>query len=320
MSSLFETEIILHFCNRFFLAPISTPSRKIRVQRKGQRLTFIASTLFSSFLLSQLLIFALSFCDRRLGCGHNLLPNNYRILHNPSREMDSWEDADDDFVPNMPSMPSGNWDDEEEDETLKEEVVAVVELTPAQKALIKKKADQEELILANKVKNAQLENETNDQRKVRERKAVEESDSLLADELFDNIDNAHQAKKAPKTASGSIAAINLANKQDHVNFGITVATKLEKSTAFCVTAFMKEVFTRSQDRLSAEGLDELHAILTKLKDSRKIADDAKLKDKGKPKSQKAVKAKAKKAKEIFGGEYDYQDDYGDFSNMEDDFM
>ena len=127
-------------------------------------------------------------------------------------------------------------------------------------------------------------------------------------------------KKAPKSATGSIAAINLSNKQDHINFGITVATKLEKSTAFCVTAFMKEVFNRSQDRLSAEGLDELHAILTKLKDSRKIAEDAKLKDKGKPKSQKKEKAKAKKAKEIFGGEYDYQDEYGDFENMEDDFM
>jgi hypothetical protein len=235
--------------------------------------------------------------------------------------MDSWEDADDDFVPNIPNMPTGNWDDEEEDETLKEEVVAPVELSAAQKALIRKKEEQDELILVNKVKNAQLENETSDQRKVRERKAVEESDSLLADELFDNIDTAHQTKKAPKSsATGSIAAINLSNKQDHVNFGITVATKLENSTAFCVTAFMKEVFTRSQDRLSAEGLDELHAILTKLKDSRKIAEDAKLKDKGKPKSQKAVKAKAKKAKEIFGGEYDYQDDYGDFSNLEDDFM
>jgi hypothetical protein len=235
--------------------------------------------------------------------------------------MDSWEDADDDFVPNIPSLPTGNWDDdEEEDETLKEEVFVPVELTPAQKALIKKKQEQEELILANKVKNIQLEDETSDQKKVRERKAVEEADSLLADELFDNVDNNHQVKKAPKSAAGSIAAINLSNKQDHVNFGITVATKLEKSTAFCVTAFMKEVINRSQDRISAEGLDELHAILTKLKDSRKIAEDAKMKDKGKPKSQKESKAKAKKAKEIFGGEYDYQDEYDGYSNMEDDFM
>lgn len=234
--------------------------------------------------------------------------------------MDSWEDADDDFVPNIPSLPTGNWDDEEEDETLKEEVVVPVELTAAQKALIKKKAEQEEQTLANKVKNAQLENETSDERKIRERKAVEESDSLLADELFDNIDTAHQAKKSSKSAAGSIAAINLSNKQDHVNFGITVATKLEKSTAFCVTAFMKEVFTRSQDRLSAEGLDELHAILSKLKETRKIAEDAKLKDKGKTKSRKEEKAKAKKAKEIYGGEYDYQDEYADYEGMEDDFM
>ena len=95
--------------------------------------------------------------------------------------MDSWEDADDDFVPNIPSLPTGNWDDEEEDETLKEEVIVPIELTPAQKALIKKKAEQEELTLANKVKNVQLESETSDQRKVRERKAVEEADSLLAD-------------------------------------------------------------------------------------------------------------------------------------------
>lgn len=233
--------------------------------------------------------------------------------------MDSWEDAADDFVPNIP-MPTGNWDDEEEDETLKEEVVVPVELSAAQKSLIKKREEQDELALINKVKNAQLENETSDQRKVRERKAIEDSDSLLADELFDNIDTAHQAKKAPKSTGGGIAAINLSNKQDHISFGITVATKLEKSTAFCVTAFMKEVLNRSQDKLSAEGLDELHAILTKLKDSRKIAEDAKLKDKGKPKSQKAEKAKAKLAKERFGGEYDYADEYDGFSNLEDDFM
>ena len=238
--------------------------------------------------------------------------------------MASWEDmADEDFVPNIPQMPNnfGNWDDEEEeeDETLKEEVVVPVELTAAQKALIKKKQEQEEITLRNKVQNAQLENETADERRLRERKAVEESDSLLADELFDNVDNVHEKKKATKSVAGSIAAINLANKQDHVNFGITVATKLEKSTPFCVTAFLKEVVNRSQDQLSAEGLDELHAIFTKLKESRKIADDAKLKDKAKPKSQKAAKKKDKIAKERFG-DSDYYDDYEGFSNIEDDFM
>lgn len=235
--------------------------------------------------------------------------------------MSSWEDADDDFVPSIPVMPTGNWDDdEEEDETLKEIVVVPVELTPAQKALIKKKQEQDEIILNNKVQNIQLEKETADDRKIRERLAVEESDSVLAGDLFDNVDTP-QSKKAPKSAAGSIAAISLSNKQDHISFGITVATKLENSTAFCVTAFMKEVVTRTQDRLSAEGLDELHGILTVLKNSRKIADDAKMKDKGKPKSQKENKAKAKKAKEIFGGEYDYQDnDYGEYSGMEESFM
>jgi hypothetical protein len=238
--------------------------------------------------------------------------------------MDSWEDADEDFVPNLlPSLNTNlkaNWDDEEEDEALKEEVVVPVELTPAQKALIKKKREQEEQTLAIKVKNIQLENETPDQKKLRERKAVEESDNQLAAEMFDNVDNNNQeTKKANKTVGG-IASINLANKQDHVNFGITVATKLENSTAFCVTAFMKEVLSRTQDKLSVEGIDELHTMLTKLKESRKVAEDAKLREKGKNVSQKAAKAKAQKAKETFGGEYEYVDKYDEFSNLEDDFM
>jgi hypothetical protein len=230
--------------------------------------------------------------------------------------MDSWEDADDDFVP---PIPKANWDDEEEDETLKEEEFVPVELTAAQKALIKKKQEQEELVLVNKVKNAELENETSEQKKLRERKAVEESDSVLTDELFDNVDNAHKVNKPSRSTSGGIANIALNNKQDHVKFGVTVATKLEKSTAFFMSAFMKELLTRTQDQLSAEGIEELHAMLTKLKEKRKIAEDAKSKDKGKQKSQKAAKAKAKRANEIFGGDYDYHDEY-DMSAMEDDFM
>jgi len=245
------------------------------------------------------------------------------FLHLSQSNMDSWEDADEDFVPVLPTAPSSslkaNWDDDEEDETLKEEVVVPVELTAAQKALIKKKREQEEQTLAIKVKNIQLESETPDEKKLRERKAVEEADSHLTDELFDNVDS-QQSKKVTRTASGGIAAITLANKQDHINFGITVATKLEKSTTFGVTAFMKEVLNRTNSKLSAEGLDELHAILTKLKESRKIAEDAKLRDKGKPVSQKAAKAKAKLATDTFGGEYDYVDKYDKFANLEDDFM
>lgn len=232
--------------------------------------------------------------------------------------MDSWEDADDDFVPNIPlPSSSGNWDDEE-DETLKKQDEVPVELSAAQKALIKKKQDEAELTLSNKVRNAQLENETSDERKIRERKAVEESDGQLANDLFDNVDNANREKKKPKSTTSSIASISLSTKADHVNFGIAVATRLEESTPFSITAFLKEVLTRTQNQLTVEGVNELHAMLTKVKDSRKVAEDTKNNVKGKQTSQKSKKASAKVAKERFG-DSDYVDEYDEYSNMEDDY-
>lgn len=241
--------------------------------------------------------------------------------------MDSWEDADEDnFQVNLP-VPSkallsapDSWD-EEEDETLLEQKKAALLLSqkalslPSQQQLEqqRKKEQIEEEKLQNLLKFAKQENETNEERVIRERKQVEEADAVLAEELFDNSGN---NKKSTSSSSG-LAGLSLKNKDDHINFGILAANKMSNSTSFCITAFLKEILTRNGNILSAESLTDLSTQITKLQASKKQADDLNKKN---AKSKKQQKAEAKKHAEIFGGDYDKPSEYETFANMEDDFM
>jgi hypothetical protein len=178
--------------------------------------------------------------------------------------MDSWEDADEEDVKPVTLAPvaADNWDDEE-DETLLEQQAALAALalrsqpTPAQIEAQKRKEEIEEQKLQNQVKYAQQENETTEEKRLRERKQAEEADAALAEELFD-------APAGPKRSSSStsgLAALNLKTKDDHVNFGIMAAQKMSASTSFCIAAFLKEVLNRNGATLSAEGLTELSTML-----------------------------------------------------------
>jgi hypothetical protein len=179
--------------------------------------------------------------------------------------MDSWEDADEEDVKpvTLAVAPVDNWDDEE-DETLLEQQAAIAALairaqpTPAQIEAQKRKEEIEEQKLQNHVKYAQQENETSEERRLRERKQAEDADAALAEELFD------APPGGPKRSSSSttgLAALNLKTKEDHINFGIMAAQKMSSSTSFCITAFLKEVLNRNGGTLSAEGLIDLAAVI-----------------------------------------------------------
>merc|ERR1711939_1201287 len=99
---------------------------------------------------------------------------------------DAWDDDEFD-VPSLvpPKPPPSSWDDEEEEEV---EVPAVKQPTPQELATQKKLADKKAKAALLK-KNAALmdamaENETAEDRKLRERQQVEDADHELTDELF----------------------------------------------------------------------------------------------------------------------------------------
>lgn len=180
--------------------------------------------------------------------------------------MDSWEDAeDDDFQPTIPlvvpTATADNWEDEE-DQTLIEQQAALAALairqplTSSQLELQKKKEELEEQRLQNQLKFAKLENETNEERVLRERKQVEDADAAIAEELFDAPPTATKRSASSSSASG-LASLNLKNKEDHINFGILASQKMSDSTSFCITAFLKEVLNRNGNALSAESLVDL---------------------------------------------------------------
>ena len=77
-----------------------------------------------------------------------------------------------------------DWDDEV-DETQLEQAKVPAAPTAAQIEANRKKAEEAEKALALKMKMAVLANETADERKVRERREVEQADNDLAGELFD---------------------------------------------------------------------------------------------------------------------------------------
>lgn len=171
------------------------------------------------------------------------------------RKMDDWDDEEF-VVPVLASNASNNnWDDEEQ-----EEVKVKSTLSAAQIKANAKKAHDEEVRLANVLKYAILEDETPEDKKVRERKQIEDADADLAGELFGKEKNS----KSSNSVSSSIAGATLKSKLDHTNFGILCAKKLNDSTAFNVAAFYKSLTEKCQKNLTSESCDEILAVFQKV--------------------------------------------------------
>jgi hypothetical protein len=147
--------------------------------------------------------------------------------------------------------------DEEEDLTLQELKAGPAVSAPSASQLAEKerKIRQEEEMLANKLKFALLENETPEQRKLREKKQQEESEMrLMKDDLFGLSEGA--SNEASSSSTG-IAAIPLKTKQDHINFAITCANKLGPSTSIQASTYLMELTNRMKNNLTTETLDAL---------------------------------------------------------------
>jgi len=232
---------------------------------------------------------------------------------------DSWEDFDDDYeVPSFAGAAAkGAWDDEEDQvEAEQEKLNAPVQLTAAQVEANKKKAEEADRALERKMQTALLKDETSEERRLRERKQVEDADSALAGELFSATEPAKASSLGSQSASKGLG-LALKTKQDHTAFGQLAASRLGESSTFNVGAFYKALNKSLESKeVSAETMEEIMA------DMRKTLD-------GKAKAKKVVPAKQSKKQvaavvqkhnDKWGGS-EYVDKYDDaYGGMEDDFM
>mmetsp|Transcript_4087 Transcript_4087/g.5239 ORF Transcript_4087/g.5239 Transcript_4087/m.5239 type:complete len:172 (-) Transcript_4087:437-952(-) len=164
--------------------------------------------------------------------------------------MDSWEDDDFD-VPTFNTAPTTNgvnktsWEDEEEEEEPKpvEEDFVPKEPTPKQKAKkekkekeAKRKAEEEEIRKKLELQAAILKNETEEERRIRERREIEEADNELTEELFDGNKKSSDAKV---TAEAGIENITLNSLEDYMKLAMKLGKRLNNSEGHHVLAFFQ---------------------------------------------------------------------------------
>ena len=236
--------------------------------------------------------------------------------------MADWDASDDEWdAPNLnldlggaSSGGGGDFDDEvDEVEIEKVEVSVPSEATEAAKA---RKIAQQEATLKNQVENALRENESAEDKKMRERKAVEDADNALTEELMGT-------KKVTKSlgSSSGIAGIPLNTKSEHTSFGITISKKLSDSTPQYIAAFYKALTDRLPPKMTGEVLDDMVAVLTKARDAKKAIEGESAKNlKVSKASKKEIKAKEKRHKDVFGTSEAVDEYYEAYGNLEDDFM
>ena len=257
--------------------------------------------------------------------------------------MADWSDSDDDLpqpaavvAPRSvfsagDSLEVPNFDDEE-DLALVEEAPVVVQLTDAQIAAANKKAAQDEARLAAKIKEMQTADETPEQRKLREKKEIEDAEIAMASDLFGGGSAPVAAPAAmvtttvkktvtagsistPKSSGASLASVSLKTKTDHVTFATAAASRLKDSTAFCLAGFYKELNTRLVGNLDLKDLTAMIQVLQSEEQRKKDQKGATATVVSKDAlaiSKKEAKKKAKKHYETFGGADDddmYEDEY-----------
>ena len=237
--------------------------------------------------------------------------------------MADWDASDDEWdapdlnlgLGTVSSGGGGEFDDEvDEVEIEKVDISLPSEATEAAKA---KKIAQQEATLKNQVENALREDETAEDKKMRERKAVEDADNALTEDLM----GVKKTTKSLGSSSSGIAGIPLNTKAEHTSFGIMISKKLANSTPQYIAAYYKAVTERLPPKMTGEVLDDMVNLLTKVRDAKKAVEgeSAKLLKSTKA-SKKEIKAKEKRHKDVFGGSDTVDEYYEAYGNLEDDFM
>ena len=196
---------------------------------------------------------------------------------------------------------------------------------------MEKKAEEDAVRMQNKLKMMELEKMTPEERRLREKKLVEEGDNQLALELFAGSTKGGDASGLSTPKSGvsvnaaaiknvkshaGLASIVVQSKQDHITFGTLVAKKLDASTSDNIKLFLDNFISTIETKIDSKELKIITDNLLKLqtKRSEEAAEKAK-----KEKAKKDAKADKKKKEAIFGEDYvddltdrglDYEDRFG----------
>ncbi|EEY70293.1 uncharacterized protein PITG_19551 [Phytophthora infestans T30-4] len=239
--------------------------------------------------------------------------------------MDSWDD--DEFeVPSVTETQkvAANWDDEEEEEepvvsAKPEPAVPKGPLKPKQLKKMKLKEIEEKQkmeIALTKARLAAQADETDDQRRSREKASIEEADFEMAIDAF--------AGAPPKPAAGAsddadnaISAMRLLSLADHEHLGDVVASRLATSNAKYALECIKVILTKASVNLTADDMKEITTIVNVIKNEKITA----AKPKGKKKKQAGKQGYANVERSVgnggaggmgYAGFEDTYDDYDDF--------
>jgi hypothetical protein len=240
---------------------------------------------------------------------------------------DSWEDEDFE-IPILPSASQpivASHQDEEEDLTqIDAAKLAAQSVKPSAAAVLQKEKKEKEQIQAfeNKLKLSAEVDETSEQRKIRERKQVEEADNELTGELFQGKQGTEKINTVGASSLSNIASISLKTKQDHTNFGAVTSQRLAESSAFNISAFYKSLSkTLTKPSVTLEVLDEIIADIQSIRDSKaKEVKKATSKAAVPKKSKKEIQQEEQKHSSVFGGGSYGVDKYDHLNSLEDDFM
>lgn len=242
---------------------------------------------------------------------------------------DSWDD--DDFV--VPSLgekvasiqidAGAKWTEEVDELELEQKVVSAGP-SAAQIEAQRKKEEQAEMALQMHLKFSALENETPQEKKLRERKQQEDADAAISGDLF-GAGAQSAAPSTPGTSStkgasvgSGLGALSLKTKQEHINFAVLCTKKMSESTPLNVAFFYKSLTDKVKDVLPAETLDEVITLLTKVREEKKKVEAAN--KKVVKKTKKELAAESARHNDVFGGSEGASNKYDHYTGMEDDFM
>lgn len=180
---------------------------------------------------------------------------------------------------------------------------------------IKEQEEKRKLEIAlTKARLAEQANETEDERRAREKRSIEEADFELAIDAF-----ASAPKPAP-AANGeleqSISSMRLLSLADHEQLGEAVAARIATSNSKYALEFLKVVLTKGSVNLTADDMKDITTIINVIKNEKIAA----AKPKGKKKKVTGKQGYANVERPAAGGgggknygddEYGY-DDYDDF--------
>lgn len=234
---------------------------------------------------------------------------------------DAWDDDEfevSDLNGGFPP-PVSNWDDEEEFEPPPLPGHGEAPKLSAEKQA--KLKNQQNAKKRNDLESALQEEETDDERRLRERLEIENADHELTDDLFGGGAKSETVVKIVQGVEG----YSLKSLKDHLTLAHDVIERVEnnKSKQNYIHAMLKEFVKKFDDHLTPGDLGEIIGICnaSKIAKEKLLKQPTAKKGQGKKKNtgtKKEVKKEVKQHEEMFGGFV--EDEYEDFTQEYDDFM